>query len=176
MILTVSGWGEGGRLPAEVASCHEGGGASAYTSLGTRRAAKGTAASTSSQPQAVMDSSADTSAPLASQLAETRAWGALVETVFSKAHALQQRQPKQSGNQHEPKRTGSGCPHRRSGSEADSMSRGGCPVAGRPSSKSSSIGHIRSNEAVLTRTTSDTNQNSPGAGTPTGALEAKRTA
>ena len=60
------------RLPAEVASCHEGGGASAYTSLGTRRAAKGTAASTSSQPQAVMDSSADTSAPLASRLAVSK--------------------------------------------------------------------------------------------------------
>ena len=144
-----------------------------------RRPAKGTAASTSSQPQAVMDSSADTSAPLASQLAETRAWGALVETVFSKAHALQQRQPKQSGNQHEPKRTGSGCPHRRSGSEADSMSRGGYPVAGRPSSESSSVGHIPSNEAVfhqaqafnevvLTRTTPDRNQSAPGAGTPTG--------
>ena len=44
-------------------------GASSYTSLGTPRPAKGTAASTSSQPQAVMDSSADTSAPLASRLA-----------------------------------------------------------------------------------------------------------
>ena len=36
------------------------------------RAAKGTAASTSSQPQAVMDSSADTSAPLASRLAGSK--------------------------------------------------------------------------------------------------------
>ena len=37
-----------------------------------RRPAKGTAASTSSQPQAVMDSSADTSAPLASRLAGSK--------------------------------------------------------------------------------------------------------
>ena len=66
-----------------------------------------------------------------------------------------------------------------SGSEADSMSRGGYPVAGRPSSESSSVGHIPSNEAVfhqaqafnevvLTRTTPDRNQSAPGAGTPTG--------
>ena len=63
-----------------------------------------------------------------------------------------------------------------SGSEADSMSRGGYPVTGRPSSKSSSIGHIRSNEAALTRAATDTNRSAPGAGAPTGALEAKRTA
>ena len=75
-------------LLAEVASCHEGvvrlragsllghrrpkgeEGASSYTSLGMPRPAKGTAASTTSQQQAVMDSSADTSAPLASRLAD----------------------------------------------------------------------------------------------------------
>ena len=85
-----------------------------------------------------------------------------------RGHALQQRQPKQSGNRHEPKRTGSGYPHRRSGSEADSMSRGGYPVTGRASSKSSSIGHTPSNEAILTRATPDRNQSAPGAGTPTG--------
>ena len=138
MILAVSGWGEGRRgvpLLAEVASCHEGvvrlragsllghrrpkgeEGASSYTSLGMPRPAKGTAASTSSQQQAVMDSSADTSAPLASRLA-----------------------------------------------------------GGENLEKSSSIGHTLSNEAVLTRATPDRNQSAPGAGTPTGALEAKRTA
>ena len=55
-----------------------------------------------------------------------------------------------------------------SGSEADGMSRGGYPVAGRLSSKSSSIGHIRSNEAALTRATTDTDRSAPGAGAPTG--------
>ena len=72
---------KGERLRIEAFSCHEGvvrlragsllghrrpkgeEEASSYTSLGTPRPAKGTAASTSSQPQAVMDSSADTSAP-----------------------------------------------------------------------------------------------------------------
>ena len=119
MILAVSGWGEGG-----ASSCRK---------PSMPRAAKGTAASTSSQPQAVMDSSADTSAPLAYQLAGGRRllpWDA----GFSI----------------------------------------GCPA-----SKSSSVGHIPSNEAVfhqaqafnevvLTRTTPDRNQSAPGAGTPTG--------
>ena len=179
-------------------------GASSYTSLGTPRPAKGTAASTSSQPQAVMDSSADTSAPLASRLAGgenleksssightpsneavlTRAtpdrnrsapgagaptgdfWersgqheprrvpgrGApLIEVVFHWAHTFQRSRPHQSDNRHEPKRTGSGCPHRRSGSEADSMSRGGYPVAGRPSSKPSSIRHSLSTKSSSIR-------------------------
>ena len=155
-----------------------------------RRPAKGTAASTSSQPQAVMDSSADTSAPLASRLAGgenlekspfightpsneaalTRAtpdanrsapgagaptgdfWkrsgqheprrvpghGApFVEVVFQKAQARQRSRSHQNDTRHEPKRPGSGYPHRRSGSEADSMSRGGYPRTGRPSTESS---------------------------------------
>ena len=60
-------------LLAEVVSCHEGGVfVPSYISRGTPRAAKGAAASTSSQPQAVMDSSADTSAPLASRLAGSK--------------------------------------------------------------------------------------------------------
>ena len=163
--------------------------ASSYTSLGTPRPAKGTAASTSSQPQAVMDSSADTSAPLASLLAGGRRllpWdaGFSIGCPASKSSSVRgmpsaklsskrscssnRSHPDQSETRQEPKRTGSGCPHRRSGSEADSMSRGGYPVTGRPPSKSSSIGHIRSNEAALTRTTPDTNLSAPGAGAPTG--------
>ena len=180
--------------------------ASSYTSLGTPRPAKGTAASTSSQPQAVMDSSADTSAPLASRLAGgenlekspfightpsneavlTRAatdknqsapgagaptgdfWkrsgqheprrvpgrGApLIEIVFRWTHTFQRSglssgtgfqrsRPHQNDTRHEPKRTGSGVPPQAiSGSEADSMSRGGYPVTGRPPSKPSFIRH-----------------------------------
>ena len=91
-----------------------------------------------------------------------------VGVVFHWAHTFQRSRPHQNDIRHEPKLTGSGYPHRRSGSEADSMSRGGYPVAGRPSSKSSSIGHIRSNEAALTRATPDRNRSAPGAGTPTG--------
>ena len=91
-----------------------------------------------------------------------------VGVVFHWAHTFQRSRPHQNDIRHEPKLTGSGYPHRRSGSEADSMSRGEYPVAGRPSSKSSSIGHIRSNEAALTRATPDRNRSAPGAGTPTG--------
>ena len=199
-------------------------GASSYTSLGTPRPAKGTAASTSSQPQAVgfvgrylrplglsacgwRESGEHLSKPSSQRRTpfnkdnpnratpdrNRSAPGAGTPTgdfwkrsgqheprrvpghgappigvVFHWAHTFQRSRPHQSDTRQEPKRTGSGCPHRRSGSEADSMSRGGYPVAGRPSSKSSSIGHIRSNEAALTRATTDRNRSAPGAGAPTG--------
>ena len=151
-----------------------------YISRGTPRAAKGAAASTSSQPQAVMDSSADTSAPLASRLAGGESLGGSCRNRLLKGACPQ---TKTTQTERQPTRTKA---HRErvppqaiSGSEADSMSRGGYPVAGRPSSESSSVGHIPSNEAVfhqaqafneavLTRTTPDRNQSAPGAGTPTG--------
>ena len=177
-------------LLAEVVSCHEGSVfVPSYISRGTPRAAKGAAASTSSQPQAVMDSSADTSAPLASRLAGGESLGGSCRNRLLKGACPQ---TKTTQTERQPTRTEA---HRErvppqaiSGSEADSMSRGGYPVTGRPSSKSSSVGHIPSNEAVfhqaqafnevvLTRTTPDTNQSAPGAGYPHRRfLEAKRTA
>ena len=65
------------------------------------RPAKGTAASTSSQPQAVMDSSADTSAPLASRLAggENLEKSSSIrhmpfnEVVFHQTHAVSEAAP-----------------------------------------------------------------------------------
>ena len=143
-------------------------GASSYTSLGTRQPAKGTAASTSSQPQAVgfvgrylrpLGLSACGDESLGSTCRNRLLKGACPPTKTTQT----ERQPTRTEAHRERVP-----PQAISGSEADSMSRGGYPVAGRPSSKSSSIGHTPSNEAVLTRTTFDTNQNSPGAGTPTG--------
>ena len=149
MILAVSGWGEGGRgvpLLAEVVSCHEGSVfVPSYISRGTPRAAKGAAASTSSQPQAVMDSSADTSAPLASRLAGGESLGGSCRNRLLKGACPQ---TKTTQTERQPTRTEA---HRErvppqaiSGSEADSMSRGGYPVTGRPPSKSSSIRHMPS--------------------------------
>ena len=135
-----------------------------------RGRSRGTAASTSSQPQAVMDSSADTSAPLAYQLAGGRRllpWdaGFSIGCPASKSSSVRgmpsaklsskrscssnRSHPDQSETRQEPKRTGSGYPHRRSGSEADSMSRGGYPVTGRPSSKPSSNKQTPTNEAAI---------------------------
>ena len=136
MILAVSGWGEGGRgvpLLAEVVSCHEGSVfVPSYISRGTPRAAKGAAASTSSQPQAVMDSSADTSAPLASRLAGGESLGGScrnrllkgacpqtkttqTERQPTRTEAHQERVPPQAlwkrSGQHEPRRVpGRGAP------------------------------------------------------------------
>ena len=196
-----------------------------YISRGTPRAAKGAAASTSSQPQAVMDSSADTSAPLASRLAGGESLGGScrnrllegacpqtkttqTERQPTRTEAHRERVPPQaiSGSEADSMSRGgypvTGRPHRSrlpkgagpstkpsppelhptrtkahrervppqaiSGSEADSMSRGGYPVTGRPPSELSSIGHTPSNEAVLTRATPDRNQSAPGTGAPTG--------
>ena len=178
-------------LLAEVASCHEGvvrlragsllghrrpkgeEGASSYTSLGMPRPAKGTAASTSSQPQAVMDSSADTSAPLASRLAggENLEKSSSIGHTLSNEAVLTRATPDR--NQSAP---GAGAP------TGDFWERSGqheprrVPGHGAPPSKSSSKRRRPVNEAVPTRITPDRNQSAPGAGTPTGALEAKRTA
>ena len=76
----------------------------------------------------------------------------LIGVVFHWAHTFQRSRPHQSDTRHEPKRTGSECPHRRSGSEADSMSRGGYPVTGRPSSKSPSNRRRSFNEVVFHQT------------------------
>ena len=104
-----------------------------YISRGTPRAAKGAAASTSSQPQAVMDSSADTSAPLASRLAGGESLGGSCRNRLLKGACPQ---TKTTQTERQPTRTEA---HRErvppqaiSGSEADSMSRGGYPVTGRP--------------------------------------------
>ena len=101
------------------------------------------------------DSSADTSAPLASRLAGVRTWGGvsidsgfsmgstcrsalptgmrLVGVVCSKAQARQRSRLHQKYTRHEPKAHRERVPPQAiSGSEADSMSRGGCPVTGRP--------------------------------------------
>ena len=154
-------------------------GASSYTSLGTRQPAKGTAASTSSQPQAVgfvgrylrpLGLSACGDESLGSTCRNRLLKGVCPPTKTTQT----ERQPTRTEAHRERVP-----PQAISGSEADSMSRGGCPVAGRPSSESSSVGHIPSNEAVfhqaqafnevvLTRTTPDRNQSAPGAGTPTG--------
>ena len=173
-------------LLAEVVSCHEGSVfVPSYISRGTPRAAKGAAASTSSQPQAVMDSSADTSAPLASRLAggENLEKSPFIGHTPSNEAALTRATP--DANRSAP---GAGAPTgdfwKRSGQHEPRR----VPGHGHPSSKSSSVGHIPSNEAVfhqaqafnevvLTRTTPDTNQSAPGAGYPHRRfLEAKRTA
>ena len=180
MILAVSGWGEGGRgvpLLAEVVSCHEGSVfVPSYISRGTPRAAKGAAASTSSQPQAVMDSSADTSAPLASRLAGGESLGGSCRNRLLKGACPQ---TKTTQTERQPTRTEA---HRERVPPQALWERSGqheprrVPGHGAPSSELSSIGHIRSNEAALTRATTDTNQSAPGTGAPTGALGAKRTA
>jgi len=102
----------------------------------------------------------------------------LIEVVFRWTHTFQRSRlssgtgfqrsrPHQNDTRHEPKRTGSGVPPQAiSGSEADSMSRGGYPVTGRPSSKPSSKRCRSCNEVTLIRATTDTNQSAPGAGTP----------
>ena len=129
------------------------------------RPAKGTAASTSSQPQAVMDSSADTSAPLASRLAggENLEKSSSIghtpsnEAVLTRATPDRNRSAPGAGTptgdfwkrsgQHEPRRV---------------------PGHGAPSSKSSSQRRRPVNEAVPTRITPDMNRSAPGAGAPTG--------
>ena len=220
MILTVSGWSEGRRLPAEVASCHEGGGASACRISFRPPSAKGggrgvfvykpwhatagpgdcgiyllTTASGGirrqippppwplslrrrelgehlSKPSSQRRMPSNKNNPNRAATNTNRSapgagaptgdfWkrsgqheprrvpgrGApLIEVVFHWAHTFQRSRPHQSDNRHEPKRTGSGCPHRRSGSEADSMSRGGYPVTGRPPSESSFNRYFRSTE------------------------------
>ena len=121
-------------LLAEVVSCHEGSVfVPSYISRGTPRAAKGAAASTSSQPQAVMDSSADTSAPLASRLAGGESLGGSCRNRLLKGACPQ---TKTTQTERQPTRTEAHQervpPQATSGSEADSMSRGWYPVTGTP--------------------------------------------
>ena len=165
-------------------------GASSCSNPSMSRAAKGTAASTSSQPQAVIDSSADTSAPLASRLAGGRRllpWdaGFSIGRPASKSSSVRgmpsaKLSSKRSCSSNEVtliretddtqrSAPGAGTPTgdfwKRSGQHEPRRVPGrGAP----PPSKSSSIGHTSSNEAALTREATDTNRSAPGAGTPTG--------
>ncbi len=140
-------------------------GASSCSNPSMSRAAKGTAASTSSQPQAVMDSSADTSAPLASRLAggENLEKSSSIGHTLSNEAVLTRATPDR--NQSAP---GAGAP------TGDFWERSGqheprrVPGHGAPSSKSSSQRRRPVNEAVPTRITPDRNQSAPGADAPTG--------
>ena len=174
MILAVSRWGEGG--------------VSSYRGPFMPRPAKGTAASTSSQPQAVMDSSADTSAPLASRLAGGESLAGSCRNRLLKGACPQ---TKTTQTERQPTRTEA---HRErvppqaiSGSEADSMSRGGYPVTGRPHRSRLPLDTYLPTKPSFIRHRLSTKSSSPERhptrtkahrerGTPTGALGAKRTA
>ena len=145
------------------------------------RAAKGTAASTSSQPQAV-GFVGRYLRPLGLSACGGENLGRcfpILDSDFSNGEHLskpssQRCTPPTKTTQTERQPTQTEAHRERvppqaiSGSEADSMSRGGYPVAGRPLSKSSSKRRRSFNEVTLIRETTDRNQSAPGAGPPTG--------
>ena len=136
-----------GPLPAKVASCHEGGGASACRISFRPPPAKGGGRGVFVyKPWHATAGQGDCGIYLLTTASgngfvgrylrplglSACGWREPGKIVFHWAHTFQRSRPHQSDTRQEPKRTGSGCPHRRSGSEVDSMSRGGYPVTGRP--------------------------------------------